>query len=78
MRGYVGRVADERVAVADYDPGWPGRFTQQKALVERLLRPWLATGPNGRPTRFAARNGRRNAERNGTGVAGPGRPYRRA
>jgi GrpB-like predicted nucleotidyltransferase (UPF0157 family) len=37
-------VAGERVRVVDYDPGWPGRFAEQKVLVERLLRPWLA-GP---------------------------------
>jgi GrpB-like predicted nucleotidyltransferase (UPF0157 family) len=37
-------VADERVRVVDYDPAWPGRFAEQKVLVERLLRPWLA-GP---------------------------------
>lgn len=27
-----------------YDPAWPGRFAEQRMMVEGLLRPWLA-GP---------------------------------
>lgn len=30
--------------LADYDPGWPGRFAEQRLLVEEMLGPWLA-GP---------------------------------
>jgi GrpB-like predicted nucleotidyltransferase (UPF0157 family) len=37
-------VTDERVRIAAYDPGWPGRFAAQRPVVERLLEPWLA-GP---------------------------------
>jgi GrpB-like predicted nucleotidyltransferase (UPF0157 family) len=37
-------VTDERVEVAAYDPGWPGRFAAQRPVVEGLLEPWLA-GP---------------------------------
>jgi GrpB-like predicted nucleotidyltransferase (UPF0157 family) len=37
-------MADQRVQVVPYDPGWPGRFEQQRPLVEEVLRPWLA-GP---------------------------------
>jgi GrpB-like predicted nucleotidyltransferase (UPF0157 family) len=37
-------MADQRVELADYDPGWPGRFAEQRLLVEELLGPWLA-GP---------------------------------
>ena len=37
-------MADEQVALVDHDPGWSRQFAEQKVLVERLLRPWLA-GP---------------------------------
>jgi GrpB-like predicted nucleotidyltransferase (UPF0157 family) len=37
-------VADQRVELVDYDPGWRDRFAEQQPLVETLLRPWLA-GP---------------------------------
>jgi len=35
----------------DYDPGWPGRFAEQKVLVERLLRPACGTGHGAGPGR---------------------------
>ncbi|MBO0833446.1 MAG: GrpB family protein, partial [Actinobacteria bacterium] len=37
-------MADARVRIVDYDPAWPGRFAEQRMVVEGLLRPWLA-GP---------------------------------
>ena len=37
-------MADQRVEIVSYDPGWPARFAEQQPLVEDLLRPWLA-GP---------------------------------
>ena len=37
-------MADQRVELTDYDPGWPGRFAEQRPLVEEMLEPWLA-GP---------------------------------
>ena len=37
-------MADQRVAIVDYDPGWPDRFAEQRSQVEELLAPWLA-GP---------------------------------
>jgi GrpB-like predicted nucleotidyltransferase (UPF0157 family) len=32
------------VELVAYDPGWPGRFAQERALLEQALAPWLA-GP---------------------------------
>lgn len=37
-------MADQPVAILGYDPEWPGRFAEQRPLVEELLEPWLA-GP---------------------------------
>src|ERR1700684_799294 len=37
-------MADQRVDVVDYDPGWPGLFAEQCSRVADLLEPWLA-GP---------------------------------
>jgi GrpB-like predicted nucleotidyltransferase (UPF0157 family) len=37
-------VADQRVAIEPYDPGWPDRFADQQGRVTELLGPWLA-GP---------------------------------
>ena len=37
-------MADQRVEVVGYDPGWHDRFAEQRPLVAELLRPWLA-GP---------------------------------
>jgi GrpB-like predicted nucleotidyltransferase (UPF0157 family) len=37
-------MADQRVEIVDYDPGWPGRFAGQRSVVEELLGPWLS-GP---------------------------------
>jgi GrpB-like predicted nucleotidyltransferase (UPF0157 family) len=37
-------VTDQRVEVVDHDPAWAGRFAEQRAVLEELLRPWLA-GP---------------------------------
>ena len=37
-------MADQRVELVDYDPGWRDRLAEQQPLVEALLRPWLA-GP---------------------------------
>jgi GrpB-like predicted nucleotidyltransferase (UPF0157 family) len=35
---------DQPVEIVEYDPGWDVSFVEQSALVEVLLRPWLA-GP---------------------------------
>jgi GrpB-like predicted nucleotidyltransferase (UPF0157 family) len=32
------------IEIVDYDPGWPARFAAEQALLEPVLRPWLA-GP---------------------------------
>lgn len=37
-------MADQRVTLVGYDPAWPGRFAEQRSLVQELLGPWLA-GP---------------------------------
>jgi GrpB-like predicted nucleotidyltransferase (UPF0157 family) len=37
-------VADQHVELANPDGAWAGRFAEQRAVVEELLRPWL-TGP---------------------------------
>ena len=37
-------MADQRMEVVDYDPGWRDRFAEQRLSVEELLGPWLA-GP---------------------------------
>src|SRR6059058_1696139 len=35
-------MADQRVEVVDYDPGWPELFAAQRPSVAELLGPWLA------------------------------------
>jgi GrpB-like predicted nucleotidyltransferase (UPF0157 family) len=37
-------VADERIAIIRYDPTWPRRFEIERALLERVLAPWLDGG----------------------------------
>ncbi len=37
-------MADQRVQIVAYDPGWPDRFAEQSSQVAELLGPWLA-GP---------------------------------
>jgi GrpB-like predicted nucleotidyltransferase (UPF0157 family) len=37
-------MADQPVEIVSYDTRWPGRFAEQRPLVEGLLGPWLA-GP---------------------------------
>jgi GrpB-like predicted nucleotidyltransferase (UPF0157 family) len=37
-------VADERIAVVPYDPEWPRRFEAERALLGRVLAPWLEGG----------------------------------
>jgi GrpB-like predicted nucleotidyltransferase (UPF0157 family) len=37
-------VADERITVVPYDPEWPRRFEAERALLERVLAPWLDQG----------------------------------
>jgi GrpB-like predicted nucleotidyltransferase (UPF0157 family) len=32
------------ITVAEYDPGWPLRFMQERAVLEEMLAPWLAGG----------------------------------
>jgi len=44
-------MADQRVEVVDYDPGWPELFAAQRPSVAELLGPWLA-GPRGRSGRW--------------------------
>lgn len=36
--------ASGSVAVVPYDPEWPRRFDAERALLERVLAPWLASG----------------------------------
>ena len=35
---------EERVHVVDYDPAWPARFEAERALLERVVAPWLEGG----------------------------------
>jgi len=35
---------DELIAVVPYDPEWPRRFDSERALLERVLAPWLEGG----------------------------------
>src|SRR6266511_6399986 len=37
-------VADEPIVVVSYDPEWPRRFEAERALLERVLAPWLEGG----------------------------------
>ena len=37
-------MADERVAIVPYDPAWPRRFEGERALLQRVLAPWLEGG----------------------------------
>jgi GrpB-like predicted nucleotidyltransferase (UPF0157 family) len=39
-----GAVAEEAIAVVPYDPEWPRRFEAERALLERVLSPWLEGG----------------------------------
>jgi GrpB-like predicted nucleotidyltransferase (UPF0157 family) len=40
--GKFGFVPDQRVEIVDHDPAWAGRFDEQGAVLEELLRPWLS------------------------------------
>lgn len=35
---------EQAVEIADYDPGWPEAFVQERSLLESLLEPWLVGG----------------------------------
>jgi GrpB-like predicted nucleotidyltransferase (UPF0157 family) len=37
-------VADEPIVVLPYDPDWPRRFEAERAVLERVLAPWLEAG----------------------------------
>lgn len=37
-------MADELIVVIPYDPEWPDRFDAERALLERVLAPWLDGG----------------------------------
>lgn len=37
-------MADELIVVVPYDPDWPRRFEAERALLERVLVPWLDGG----------------------------------
>jgi len=37
-------VAHEPIAVVPYDPEWSGRFEVERALLARILAPWLEGG----------------------------------
>ena len=37
-------MGDEPIAVVPYDPEWPRRFAAERALLERVLAPWLEGG----------------------------------
>jgi GrpB-like predicted nucleotidyltransferase (UPF0157 family) len=37
-------VAEERVVVVPYDPDWPSAFEAERAVLERVLAPWLEGG----------------------------------
>jgi GrpB-like predicted nucleotidyltransferase (UPF0157 family) len=37
-------VADDPIFVVPYDPEWPRRFEAERALLERVLAPWLEEG----------------------------------
>jgi GrpB-like predicted nucleotidyltransferase (UPF0157 family) len=37
-------VADGLVTVVPYDPAWPRRFEAERAVLERVLAPWLEGG----------------------------------
>ena len=37
-------VVEPPVLIVAYDPEWPGRFEAERALLERLLAPWLDGG----------------------------------
>jgi GrpB-like predicted nucleotidyltransferase (UPF0157 family) len=37
-------VTNEPIAVVPYDPEWPRRFEVERALLERVLAPWLEGG----------------------------------
>lgn len=40
----LGLVPHEPIAVVPYDPEWPSRFEVERALLERILAPWLEGG----------------------------------
>jgi len=35
---------EERVHVVDYDPAWPAKFEAERAVLERVVAPWLEGG----------------------------------
>jgi GrpB-like predicted nucleotidyltransferase (UPF0157 family) len=37
-------VGEQRIALVPYDPVWPRRFEVERALLERVLAPWLQGG----------------------------------
>jgi GrpB-like predicted nucleotidyltransferase (UPF0157 family) len=37
-------MADEQIAIVPYDPEWARRFEAERALLERVLAPWLEQG----------------------------------
>jgi GrpB-like predicted nucleotidyltransferase (UPF0157 family) len=37
-------VTDQPLAVVPYDPDWPRRFEVERAVLERVLAPWLEGG----------------------------------
>lgn len=37
-------MAGERIAIVRYDPEWTRRFEVERALLERVLAPWLEEG----------------------------------
>jgi GrpB-like predicted nucleotidyltransferase (UPF0157 family) len=37
-------VTDERITIVPYDPEWPRRFEAERAVLERVLAPWLGEG----------------------------------
>jgi GrpB-like predicted nucleotidyltransferase (UPF0157 family) len=42
--GYAQPVGDERIAIVPYDLAWPRHFEAERALLERVLAPWLEGG----------------------------------
>lgn len=37
-------MADERITIVAYDPDWAIRFDAERAVLERVLAPWLESG----------------------------------
>ena len=44
QRRYARRVPAATLSVVPYDPTWPERFATERALLERILEPWLEGG----------------------------------